>query len=182
MHTRRSASLVILLAALMVTAACSDGSGANDGGSLSVNVQRMDAAWASGQCSATDSGWGGYVHGLTVPSQMPTAGRVDLVPTSVDRIELCRFSDATGKLTGSALVTAPGTVTRFVTDLNSAVASKAACIGSQSVELLLGIGDAVMGINLAMDGCTTLASPAGEADYGKTSLGADIDHVLTAGR
>jgi hypothetical protein len=113
---------------------------------------------------------------------MPTAKKVDLVPASVNRIEVCRFSDATGKLTGSALVTTPGTVARFVTDLNSAVASEAACIGRQSVELLLGTGNAVMGINLAMDGCTTLTSPAGEADYGKTSLGTDIDRVLAAGR
>lgn len=95
---------------------------------------------------------------------------------------MCRFSEANGELTGSALVTTPATVTRFVAELNSAVASTAACIGSQSVELLLGTGNAVMGINLAMDGCTTLASPAGEADYGKTSLGGDVDRVLTAGR
>jgi hypothetical protein len=170
------------MAALSVTAACSNDTGASDGTSVTVNVQRMDAAWASGRCSATDSGWGGYVQGLTVPSQMPTAGHVALVPTSVDRIVMCRFSEANGELTGSALVTTPATVTRFVAELNSAVASTAACIGSQSVELLLGTGNAVMGINLAMDGCTTLASPAGEADYGKTSLGGDVDRVLTAGR
>jgi hypothetical protein len=53
-----------------------------------------------------------------------------------------QFSEANGELTGSALVTSPGTVTRFVADLNSAVAGTAACIGSQSVELLLGTGRA----------------------------------------
>ena len=141
----------------------------------------MEAAWASGHCPATGAGWDGFDDGVAVPTPMATSGPIELAPLSVDRIELCRFSHPGDKLTGSAVVASRDTVARFVADLNAvAPSNSASCAGDQSVMLLAGSGSAVLGIDMSSGGCSILTTPAGQADYGRTSLGADIERALDA--
>jgi hypothetical protein len=167
---------------VLIASGCSADSRVTDCGGTDVSDDgaSMVASWASGTCPADGSKWGGFVAwpGLPTATSVPPGEREAMVPTEVNRLVLCSFTGSTGSLVGSAMVTDEKTVARMVGDLNSVISINAGCAGTGRVMILAGRGTNVLGVNTSIGNCTALNGPPGVADYGGTSLGADMDAVL----
>jgi len=151
------------------------GGGLND----SVNVQAMLSSWTSGHCPDSGAGWGGFDHGLTLASSSAAQGStLTLAPPGVDRVLLCSFSDASSKLAGSALITSNTSVSQLASALNSVkAASNATCTGTSRVMILLGQGEKVAGLDMAVGGCPYIAG-GGQFGAYSTSLLQVVDTDL----
>jgi hypothetical protein len=178
---------VVLVAFLAVVAGCSQTNDSSDGPDTGVNTSSALASWKSGACPADGSAWGGFSVGLDVPtgSPAPSGAPVALLPATVtvDRIMLCEFSGAGDRLSGSALVTAPGTIARLVHDLNSVTAAQAAtCVGKERIMILVGHGNEVAGLDGSLGSCPYLGGPTQLVYYGRTQLLRDVDAALSTAR
>lgn len=84
---------------------------------------------------------------------------------------LCRFSGGTQKLTGSALLTSPASISRLTAAINAATAtSEETCGGDNRVVILLGHGHNVTALGMSIHDCFTLLSGDTVATYRHTPL------------
>jgi hypothetical protein len=173
---------MIALSVVVTAAGCTSQTGNPGAVDDNGNTQAMLAAWRTGTCPQSDSGWAWFLNSVNVPNTTPApvGQRVALVPSGVDRFVLCRFSTGSRTLTGAAVVSKSASVMRLTDDLDDVISrDTTACIGTQLVMILAGYGQSVTTIDVSIDGCSEIYGSQ-LAEYQGTALAQDLDAALTA--
>lgn len=171
----------ILLTALIAVAANGCASSTTSTGAVNnhVDQQAMIAAWERGACPGSGTGWGGFDAGLPQTSA-PDGARVSVLPGTIDRMLLCRFTGGQRTLSAGALVTDPAVIAHLQNDLNSVTATNnPTCTSADEVMIIAGSGTSTASINVSLAPCPYLNNSAQAARYSATSLAHDLAAALS---